>query len=59
MTIHYELQGRTVTAWLERKGVRIAEASGNSLEMAIGRLIYELSQRDDPAATPRLRVVEG
>jgi hypothetical protein len=59
MTIHYSQKGRTVTAWLERKGVRIAEASGNSLEMAIGRLVYAFSQGDDPAATPRIRVVEG
>lgn len=58
MTIHYSTTGRTVTAWIERDGVRVWEASGDSLELAIGRLIYSLSQRDDPNAKPHVEIVE-
>ena len=58
MTIHYWTTGRTVTAWIERDGVRVWEASGDSLELAIGRPVYALSQRDDPGATPHVEIVE-
>ena len=58
MTIYYSEQGRTVTAWIEQGGVRVYEASGSSLELAVGRLVYALSQRDDPQAKPRIRIVE-
>ena len=58
MTIYYTEHGSTVTAWIEQKGVRVYEASGNSLEMAVGRLVYALSQRDDPAAAPKVIIEE-
>ena len=58
MIIHYSEDGREVTAWVEKGGVRIEEASGYSLEMAVGRLVYALSQRDDPKAEPHVEIVE-
>ena len=59
MTIHYSQKGGTVTAWIVKDGERVYEASGDSLELAVGRLIYALSQRDDPAAKPHFAIVEG
>jgi hypothetical protein len=59
MTIYVTHKGNVWTAWIQRRdGTRIYEASGNSLELAVGRLVYALSQRDDPAAKPRVRIVE-
>ena len=58
MTIYYSQKGRTVTAWIEQGGVRVYEAGGSSLEMAVGNLVYALSQRDDPDATPHVEIVE-
>ena len=58
MTIFYSQKGRTVTAWIEQNGVRVFEASGSSLELAVGRLVYALSQSDDPQLKPHVAIVE-
>ena len=58
MTIHVTHKGDVWTAWIQRRdGGRICEASGGSLELAVGRLVYTLSQGDDPARL-RVRIVE-
>ena len=59
MTIHYSRSGREITAWIEHNGLRISEGfSDRSLEEAIGRLVTDLAQRDDPNARPRIALVE-
>ena len=58
MTIYYSQQGRTVTAWIEQGGVRVYEASGDSLAEAGWRLVEALANRDDPQAKPCVRIVE-
>ena len=58
MTFYYSQDSDAVTAWIEHNGVDVYEASGGSLETALGNLVYALSQRDDPKATPIIRVVE-
>jgi hypothetical protein len=58
MTIYCSKQGGTVTAWIEQGGVRVYEASGDSLAEAGWRLIEALANRDDPQAKPRIVIVE-
>jgi hypothetical protein len=58
MKIYCSTKGDTVTAWIEDHGKRVWEADGDTLELAVGRLIYALSQRDDPNATPKVEIVE-
>ena len=59
MTIHWATDEGMITAWIERNGLRVYAASGYSLEIAIGRLVYALSQRDDPEGQPHVEIVEG
>ena len=59
MTVHVTHKGDVWTAWIQRRdGGRIYEASGNSMKDAVWNLAYALSQRDDPNAKPRFRIVE-
>jgi hypothetical protein len=58
MTIYFRQQGREITAWIERSGVKVYESTAASLELAIGQLCVALANRDDPAAKPRVRIIE-
>jgi ribosomal protein S11 len=58
MKIYYTDENGNVTAWVEQGGKRAYEASAYSLEMAVGRLVYALSQRDDPKAEPSVIIEE-
>ena len=59
MTIYHSVKGHTHTAWIEdKRGVRVWEASGSTEAVAVFNLLYALSQRDDPDATPHVVIVE-
>ncbi len=54
MIIYFSVTGSQTTAWIEKDGVRVWEASGDSLADAGQRLIEALANRDDPKAEPKV-----
>jgi hypothetical protein len=58
MTFYYSVRDSTYTVWIEYQGTKTYEASGNSLEMALGNLVYALSQGDDPNRKPLIKVIK-
>ena len=58
MTYFCTHQDNVWTVWIGTRTHRVYEASDPSLELAMGKLAYALSQRDDPNARPYVHLVE-
>ena len=58
MNYYCTLENGTYVVWIGTRTKRVFGASGPTVEVAWGRLMYALSQRDDPKAKPRVRLVE-
>jgi len=58
MTIYFSSLEKGFKVWITRRGITIDESDGETIEMALGNLIYALSQGDDPDRIPRIVLKE-